>query len=85
MSLPVLANMRFIKEKKRMKTNIDVGSIVKVKVGDMYENKREVINRRIIKEVVVCVQDVVGKNDLSVKFEYGHKRDISASLISYIC
>ena len=54
-----------------MKTNIDVGSIVKVKVGDMYENKREVINRRIIKEVVVCVQDLVWKKIFLVKFEYG--------------
>ena len=67
-----------------MKTNIDVRSIVKVKVGEMYENKREVRIRMISKEVVNCVQDVVGKNNLPVKFECGHKRDLSASLISYI-
>ena len=44
----------------------------------------EVIIRRISKDVVVCVQDVVGKNNLPVKFEYRHNRYISASLISYI-
>ena len=67
-----------------MKKNIDVGSIVKAKVGEMYENKREKRIRRISKYVVVCVQYVLEKKNLPVKFEYGHKIDISASLISYI-
>ena len=37
-----------------------------------------------MKEVVVCVQDIVGKNKLLVKFEYGQKRYISASFLLYL-
>ena len=50
-----------MKEKKRTTTKIGVGSVVKEKVGEMEDNIWEVIIRSIRKEVVECVQDVVGK------------------------
>ena len=37
------------------------------------------------KEVVGCVQDVVEKKKFPVQFEYGKKKYMSASLLSYIC
>ena len=55
-------------DKKRIKTKIGVGSVVKLKVGDMEDNTREVIIRRMSKYVVGCVQAVVGKNKFLVKF-----------------
>ena len=36
------------------------------------------------KQVVVCIQDVVGKNKFLVKFEDGHNRYIIASQCSHI-
>ena len=59
------------KEKNQIKTKIRVGSVVKANFGELDENKRKGINRRIIKEVVVCVQDLVWKKIFLVKFEYG--------------
>ena len=35
--------------------------------------------------MVGCVQDVVGRKKFLVQFEDDQKRDISASLLSYIC
>ena len=65
-----------------MNKNIDVGFIVKAKVVNMCENKRGVRRRRVIKDMVVCVQAFVGNNNFLIKFEGGQKRDISASFIS---
>ena len=65
-----------------MNKNIDVGFIVKDKVVGMCENKRGVRRRRVIKDMVVCVQAVVGNNNFLIKFEGGQQRDISASFIS---
>ena len=45
-------------------TKIGMGSVVKAKVGEMEENKREVRIRIIRKEMVVCVQAVVGKKNV---------------------
>ena len=39
-----------------------MGSVVKAKIGDIEENIREGRCRRVSKEVVGCVQDIVGKN-----------------------
>ena len=36
------------------------------------------------KEVVVCVQSVVGKNNFLVQFEYGQKKEISFSLLVFL-
>ena len=47
-----------VKEKKRIKTNIGVGSVVKVKVRYMEEKTREGRIRIKRKEVAECVQDM---------------------------
>ena len=61
-------------DKKRIKTNIGVGSIVKGKVGEMEDTTREVRIRRMRKEVMGCVQAVVGKKIFLVQFENGQKK-----------
>ena len=53
-------------QKKRTKTEIGVGSIVKAKVGEIEYNTREVRNMGTSKEVMVCVHAVVGNNKLLV-------------------
>ena len=64
------------------KTKTGVGSVVKAKVGELKKIKREGISRRMRKEVVVCVQRVVGKNRFLFLFEYGQKKEIgSCSLV----
>ena len=50
---------------------IGVGSILKSKVVWMEDKPREIIIRRTSKEVVVCVQYVVGKKKFLVKFNMG--------------
>ena len=55
-------------DKKRIKKNIGVGSIINSNVGEMEENTREGRIRTTRKEVVGCVQDVVEENNLSFKF-----------------
>ena len=57
-----------MKEKKQIKPKIGVGSLVKEKFIKMEENTREVIIRRTRKEVVGCVQAVVGKKNFLVQF-----------------
>ena len=70
-----------MKEKKRINTNIGAGSIVKVKVGYTEKEKREGKSMRTRKDMVVCIQDVLGKKKLRVKLKYGQKKYISASLL----
>ena len=65
--------------KKQTKTKIGVGSVVKSKVGELEKITREVRIRRMRKEVVGCVQSVVGKKKFLVKFKYDHKKQISSS------
>ena len=55
-------------EKKRIKTNIGVGSVVKENVRDMEENTREGIIKMMRKDLMGCVQAVVGKKKLVVQF-----------------
>ena len=74
-----------MKEKKRINTKIGVGYVVKAKDGDMDDNKREGISRRTRKEVVGYVQDVVETKTLLVQFKYGQKKDMSSSLIMFLC
>ena len=61
--LPVITTMKEMKENKRIKTNIEVGSVMKVKVGGLEETTREGRSRRTEKEVAGCGHDVVGKNN----------------------
>ena len=65
-------------EKKRIKTKIGLGSVIKAKVGETEENTREGRSRTMRKEVVGCVQDVVGKNKFLVQFEDGQKKEMSS-------
>ena len=59
---------------KHTKTKIGVGSIVKAKVGELEKITREGKTRRTRKDVVVCVQRLVGKNKLLVLLEDGKKK-----------
>ena len=47
--------------KKHTKTKIGVGSVIKAKVRELENITREGRQRRMRKEVVVCVQSVLGK------------------------
>ena len=76
---PVATITEGMKEKKRTKPKIVVGSLVKEKVRNMEENKREVRDRRISKYVVGCIQTVVGKKKFLVQFQYGQNKYMSAS------
>ena len=71
MSLPVVIITKEMKDNKRSKSKINVGNLVKSKFKDMEVNTREVIIRRMFKEVVVCVHAVTGEKKFIVKFEYG--------------
>ena len=71
--------------KKRIKTKIRVDSFVKAKVGDMEEKKRQEITTMMRKEVVVCVQDVVGKKKFLVQFKVRQNKDISYFSLTYVC
>ena len=57
-----------MKEKNQIKTKIGVGSVVKAKVGETEEKTSEARVRRMNKEVVRYVQDMVRKNKFLVKF-----------------
>ena len=41
--------------------------------------------KRIIKEVMVCVEAVIRKRDLLVQFKYYQKIEMSTSLMLYVC
>ena len=62
-----------------------MGYVVKAKVGDMEENTKGERSRRMRKEVVGCVQDVVGKKRLLVLFEYRQKKDTSYCSLVFLC
>ena len=62
-----------------------MGYVVKAQVLYMEENKRYRRSRRTSKEVVGCVQAVVGKNKFLVQFEYGQKKQMSYFFIVYLC
>ena len=72
-----------MKEKKRIKTKIRVGYIVKANVLEIYENTREGRIRRIIKEMFGCVQTVAGKKRFLVKFLDGQKKYMSSSFLVF--
>ena len=72
-------------EKNQINMKIGLGSFVKAKVVDMKENTREVRERRRRKEVVVCVQDMVGKKNFLIQFEYSKKNiQVLACLCMYV-
>ena len=53
--------------KNQTKTKIKAGSVVKAKDGEIEENAREVRIRRTRKEVVGCVQAMVGKKKFLIQ------------------
>ena len=55
---------------------VGVGSVVKSMLLDTEEEIKEGINRKMRKELVVCVHNAVGKKILLVQFEDGQKKDI---------
>ena len=59
---------------KQTKTKIGVGSVVKVKNRELEKITREGKSWRMRREVVGCVQRVVGKNKFLVLFEDGQKK-----------
>ena len=60
---PVVNVKEVVEMTKKTKTKIGVGSVVKAKVGELEKITREVRSMRMRKEVVGCVQSVVGKNN----------------------
>ena len=61
-----------------------VGSVVKAKVGELEKITRKGRSRRMRKEVVGCVQSVVGKNKFLVLFEDGQKKEIGSCPLVYL-
>ena len=59
---------------KQTKTKIGVGSVVKAKVGEFEKITREGRSKRMRKEVVGCVQSVVGNNKFILLFEGGRRK-----------
>ena len=70
--------------KKQTKNKIGVEYVIKVEVRELVNITREGGGRRTRKEVVVCVQSVVGKNKFLVKFEDGQKKEISSYSLLFL-
>ena len=67
-----------MKMTKQTKTKIGVGSVVKAEVEELEKFTRKGRSRRMSKEMVGCVQRVVGKNNFLVLFEDGQKKEIGS-------
>ena len=80
---PVVIIKEGVTIKNQTKTEIGVGSIVKAKVGELEKITRQGRIRRTRKEVLRCVQSVVGKKKFIVQFEYGQNKEISSSLLVF--
>ena len=81
---PVVTVKYGMEMKKKTKTKIGVGSVVKANVGELESITMEGRSRRMRKEVVGCVHSVEGKKKLLVLFEDGQKKEISYSLLVYL-
>ena len=69
MSSPILKIAEGMKVNTQNKTKIGVEYVVKSKVGELENITREEKTRRMMNEVVGCVQAVVGKKKFLVQFE----------------
>ena len=67
MTLPVITNMKGMKEKKWIKTKIGVGSVMTEKFREMEEKTGEGRSRRVSIYVLGCVKAVLGKNNTLVQ------------------
>ena len=74
-------NFRGVEGEETEQEKNGVGSIVKAKVGELGEVTREGRSRSTRKEVMGCVQDVVGKKKFPVQFKYRKKKEIIYSLL----
>ena len=61
-----------------------MGSVVKLKVGEIEENTRDRRSRKMSKYVVVCVQVLMGKKIFLFKLGYGQKKEMSYSLLVFL-
>ena len=68
MSSPVVNVKEGMETTKQTKTKIGVGYVVKAKVGELEKITREGRIRRMRKDVLGCVQSVVGNKKLLVLF-----------------
>ena len=84
MSSPVVTIKEWMKVKNQTKTKIGMGSVVKSKVGELENTTRELRSRRMMKEVVGCVQSVVGLKKFIVQLENGQKKEISSSSFLFL-
>ena len=69
---------------KQTETKIVVGSVVQAKVGELEKITRKGRSRRMRKEVVGCVQSVVGKNKFLFLFKDGQKKKIGSCSLFYL-
>ena len=69
--------------KNQKKTKIGVGYVVKAKVGELEEIKRDERIRRTRKDVVGGVQSVVGSKIFLAQFEDGKKKYIISSSLFF--
>ena len=82
-SSPIVTVKEGKETKKKTKTKIGVGFVVKAKVGELKNITREERSRRMRKEVVGYVQNVVGKKKFIVQFKDCQKKEIISSLLLF--
>ena len=85
MRSPAVTIVEGMKWKKRIKLKIEVGYLVKANTGNMEDKTRNGRSKRMRKEVVGCVQDVLGKNNVPDQFEYEQKRYLGYISLLYLC
>ena len=56
-----------------------MGAVVNAKVGDLEEDVREGLTRRLRKELTSVLQGVSGKKRFLVRFQYGCKKDMTSN------
>ena len=74
MSPPVLTIVEGMKVKNQNKTKIGVGSFLKTKVGELEETKRGGISKGTRKDVVGCLQAIVGRKNFPAQFKHRKKK-----------
>ena len=63
---------------------IIVGSVMTDKLGYIEDKTMEGRSRSMKKEVVMCVQDMVGKKKIEIKFEDGQSKNTGSGLLLLI-
>ena len=61
-----------------------VETVVKANVGELEEEIREKVSRRLRKEMIGVVQEVVGKRRYLVRFQYGLENEISLNQLTIV-